>query len=105
MPVNAMKNKVSAVFSSRVSFLMSSVLIEAKDKPQETARIKATKEENSSIRLLCDCFETWSDVMTIKQNPSRLAAVFRICCDVLLGIEKLVMNCDPKFITTAMLFG
>ena len=88
MPINAMRNKVSAVFSSKVSFLIFSVLIDAKDKPQEMVKIKATKDENSSTRLFCDCFETCSDVITIKQNPNRFAEVFKICCEVLFGIRK-----------------
>ena len=88
MPPNAIRNKTSAVFSSMVSFLKSSVLTDAKDKKQETVKIKATNDENSSIRLFCDSLEICSDVITIKQNPSRFAEVFRICCEVLLAIAK-----------------
>ena len=57
MPINAIRNKTSAVFSSIVSFLKSPVLIDAKDKPQETVKTKAINDANSSILLFCDSLE------------------------------------------------
>lgn len=53
---------------------------------QEMMRNKATPEVSSSMMLVSEKSETCTDVMTKRQNPNRLAAVLRICCDVLFDI-------------------
>lgn len=37
-----------------------------------------------------------SDVITMRQNPSKLEAVGRICCEVLLDIKKLLEIFDNR---------
>lgn len=70
---------------SRTAFF---VLMAIKEKKQEQPNSRAITEVNSSIRLASAWLEMCSDVMTTRQNPSRLADVFSICCEVLFGILK-----------------
>lgn len=72
--------------SNRFSLFMLLVLIEVNEKRQETMSNKATTEVISSIILPFERLVKRRDVMTIRQKPSRLADVFKICCDVLLGM-------------------
>lgn len=60
-----------------------------KDNMDETVRNNATTEVNSSTRLFSVLSERCNEVMTNRQNPSRLADVLKICCEVLLAIEKI----------------
>ena len=49
------------------------------EKTEETVKNKATIEVNSSTKLNCDLLVKCKDVITNKQNPKRLADVFKIC--------------------------
>lgn len=77
--------KLSANFSNRISCLAFSVLIEKKDNREEMVSNKAITEVNSSTRLFFVLSVIWSEVITKRQNPSKLADVLRICCEVLLA--------------------
>lgn len=43
-------------------------------------------EVNSSIKLFSTLLETCKEVIIKRQNPSKLAEVFKMCCDVLFAI-------------------
>jgi predicted solute-binding protein len=62
-------------------------LIDKKEKKQEKDRIAATTEVNSSMILASVLLARCNDVITKRQNPRRLAAVFRICCEVLFAMQ------------------
>jgi hypothetical protein len=62
------------------------VRIEIKENIEEIVRKNATTEVNSSIRELSVLSVKCSEVMINKQNPSKLAEVFNICCEVLFAI-------------------
>lgn len=85
----AVPKRISAINSSRCVHFLFSLLMEAKDKITERHNNKATILVNSSkieftvAELMC------SDVITMRQNPSKLEAVGRICCEVLLAIDVL----------------
>lgn len=78
---------ISAPNSKRLVQILESLLIEIKDSITETQSKAATILANSSkiefvvAELMCN------DVMTIKQNPSKLEAVGRMCCEVLFVID------------------
>ncbi len=59
--------------------------MEKKENMQEKIRARATPEVNSSMSLISEYLELCKEVMTNRQNPSKVAEVFRICCDVLFG--------------------
>ena len=86
IPNSADMNNMSATSSKAFSFLIFPVLSDAKEKMQENINKTATIDANSSTRLLAVFSAIWRDVIIMRQNPSRFAAVFKICCDVLLGI-------------------
>lgn len=48
-------------------------------------RIAAT-EVKSSMMLVNDRLLTWKEVMTMRQNPKRLAEVVKMCWEVLFAI-------------------
>jgi len=62
-------------------------LIAIKENKQENVSNSAITDTNSSIIVEAALFEICIDVITNKQNPKRLAAVGRICCDVLVGMD------------------
>ncbi len=64
------------------------VLMEKKEKKQEHVSITAISDVNSSIRLDSAWLETWNDVITKRQNPSRLAEVLNMCWEVLFAMVK-----------------
>ena len=72
--------------SYRCSLPSSWVRIDMNENTAETVKSNATKEVSSSISdeavLLLRC----KAVITNKQKPNKLAAVLRICCEVLLAI-------------------
>jgi hypothetical protein len=49
----------------------------------------ATTEVNSSIKYLSVMSAICNDVITNRQNPRRLAEVFKICCDVKFAIIQM----------------
>tara|TARA_R110002124_G_scaffold112003_4_gene266001 strand:- start:61 stop:357 length:297 start_codon:yes stop_codon:yes gene_type:complete len=85
IPTRELMKKLSANFSSRISFSNFCVRIEKKDKSDEMVNAKATIEVNSSIRLSFEVSVMCSEVITNRQKPSRLADVLNICWEVLLA--------------------
>lgn len=85
IPTKELMKKLSANFSSRISFFKFCVRIEKNDKSDEMVNNKATIEVNSSIRLSFVASVMCSDVITNRQKPSRLADVLNICWEVLLA--------------------
>ncbi|HMJ46255.1 MAG TPA: hypothetical protein VK498_02955 [Ferruginibacter sp.] len=67
----------------------------------EKASNKAMIDVNSSIMLDADEFVICNDVITKRQKPKRLAAVLKICGDVLFAIRILSLN---KFVAFHFLF-
>ncbi|MES1198208.1 MAG: hypothetical protein ABUL41_02920 [Chitinophagaceae bacterium] len=53
--------------------------IDIKENKHEKARSKAITDVSSSIKLDADIFEICSEVITNRQNPRRLADVFKMC--------------------------
>ena len=84
--INAIRKKYSAIFSSFASLIGFSVLILMNENIELITRNIATKEVISSRRLFSVLLDIWSEVMMNKQNPKRLAEVFKMCCDVLFAI-------------------
>lgn len=74
------------MFSNRFSLFKFDVLIEMNEKIQEKLSNTATREVNSSIRLVSEKLATCNEVITKRQNPNRFADVDRICCDVVFAI-------------------
>src|SRR4030095_16476928 len=72
--------------SSRFSTIGLELRIEKKENKQEIVSKIATPEVSSSIILFSALSETCSEVITKRQNPKRFAEVFKICCEVVLGI-------------------
>ncbi len=85
MPINEIKKKLSAILSNHISFFSFSVLIEINENTHETLRSNAIRDVSSSIRLFSDLLVKCSDETMIRQKPSRLAAVFKMCCEVLFA--------------------
>ena len=59
-----------------------------KEKRQENVSKTATTDVNSSIKNISVWLAICSEVITKRQNPSRLADVFNMCCDVLFAITQ-----------------
>lgn len=53
---------------------------------------RAITEVNSSISVLADLLVKCSEVTINRQKPSRFAAVFKMCCDVLLAKRKVLVD-------------
>lgn len=62
--------------------------METNEKKQENVSNVATIEVNSSIKNVSVWLAICNDVITKRQNPSRLADVFKICCEVLFAITQ-----------------
>jgi len=92
--------KLSANFSSWISFFKFCVRIEKKDKSDEMVNNKAIIEVNSSIRLSFVVSVMCSDIITNRQKPSRLADVLNICWEVLLAKIYLFKGAAVQMITT-----
>jgi hypothetical protein len=60
--------------------------MEINENKQENVNRMAITDVNSSIRLVSIWLLTCNDVITKRQKPRRLAAVFRMCWDVLLAM-------------------
>lgn len=60
--------------------------MEANENIQESPRNKAITEVTSSMKWDSVELAMWSEVITKRQNPKRLADVPRICCEVLFAI-------------------
>jgi len=69
------------------------VRIEKKENKQEIISKIAITEVSSSIILPSALSVKCSEVITKRQNPSRFAEVFKICCDVVFGILRF-FNCN-----------
>src|SRR5919106_524948 len=91
MPINDERKSTSAIFSD--CFALCSLLerMDAKENRQEAASITATTPVISSINVFCDLSLMWTAVITNKQKPKRLAAVFKMCGDVLFGMKHKVI--------------
>jgi hypothetical protein len=64
------------------------VRIDINENIHENVSKTATTEVNSSIKNVSVWLAMCKDVITNKQNPSRLADVFNICCEVLFAITQ-----------------
>lgn len=62
--------------------------IATNEKIQENVSKTATIEVNSSIKNISVWLAICNEVIIKRQNPSRLAEVFKICCEVLFAISQ-----------------
>jgi hypothetical protein len=60
--------------------------METNEKRQEKVNNTAKIRVNSSIKTLSVLSAMCNEVITKRQNPSKLAEVFKICCEVLFAI-------------------
>jgi hypothetical protein len=81
-------------FRSRSRFV---VRIETKENIHEPVSRMATIEVSSSIKCVSSGLAICRDVMIKRQNPSRLAEVFRICGEVLLAMELFCMGYQMNY--------
>lgn len=72
--------------SQRVSRNGSLVRIEINEKMQETVKMIAITDVNSSIKCVSVQLPTFNEVITKRQNPRRFAETLKICCEVLFDI-------------------
>ena len=86
MRIKALKKNHSARLSKRFSKRSLPVRIDRKDKIQLPIKNIAANPVNSSIKVLSLHVLTLIEVVTTKQNPNRLDAVPKICCEVLFAI-------------------
>jgi hypothetical protein len=87
------QSAIRSIFSSRSAFL---VLIEIKEKIDETVSSKAIIEVNSSMSVPSVLLEICSEVIMKRQNPRRFAEVLRICWEVLLAKTILCFNFSER---------
>jgi hypothetical protein len=59
--------------------------METNEKRQEKVNKTAKTKVNSSINSLSVLSAMCNEVITKRQNPSKLAEVFNICCEVLFA--------------------
>jgi len=79
IPKIAIPNKISAILSQRLVQMKLVVLIDAKENITEMQSKTATILAISSIMEFEVAELKCNEVMTIKQKPSKLAAVGRMC--------------------------
>ena len=82
----AIAKRISAIFSHLLVQMKLLVFIEAKDIITEIQSNTATMLATSSMIELEVAELKCREVMTMRQNPSKLAAVGRMCWEVLLDI-------------------
>ena len=82
----ATPKNISAIDSKRWVHILLSLLIDPKDSMTETQSSTDTMLANSSMIELVVAELMCREVITIRQNPSKLEAVGRMCCEVLLDI-------------------
>jgi hypothetical protein len=75
-----------AIFSRACSLGNLVVRIDKNEKKQEKMKRKAAAEVKSSMILDNDRLLTWKEVMTMRQNPKRLAEVLKMCWEVLFAM-------------------
>lgn len=75
----AIPNRISANSSIRFVHNLLSLLIETKDSTTERHKSKATTLVNSSKIEFTVALLMCNEVITIRQNPSKLDAVGRMC--------------------------
>lgn len=75
----AIPNRISANSSIRLVQSLLSLLIETKDSTTERHKSKATMLVNSSKIEFTVALLMCNEVITIRQNPSKLDAVGRMC--------------------------
>lgn len=68
------------------SLFVFDVLMETNEKIQEAVKNRAITDVSSSITWVSILLLMWSEVITKRQNPRRLADVPRIWGDVLLAM-------------------
>jgi hypothetical protein len=86
IPTRAEKNKYSAMVSSRLSRSGLLVRIDTNENIHDAVSNTETIEVSSSMKWVSIGLAICRDVMIKRQNPKRLADVFKICGDVLLAI-------------------
>jgi hypothetical protein len=80
---NATRNTISAIFSSFSAFSSSFVFIDRKERKQLSMRQTLAAAVPSSMIVAALNLEILIEVMIIRQKPSRLVEVFKICGDFL----------------------
>lgn len=84
-----------SLVSSRFFF---AVRIETNENNEEIISKNATPDVNSSTITFSALLVKCNEVIINRQNPSRFAAVPKICCDVLFGIfQKLSIIFQSQF--------
>lgn len=78
IPTNEAAKKYSAIFSNFCSRCSCCVRKEIKERKQEIISRIAITEVNSSILVISLLLLMCKEVMTTRQNPSKLAAVFKM---------------------------
>ncbi|MCU7550704.1 hypothetical protein OCK74_16420 [Chitinophagaceae bacterium LB-8] len=91
IPIRETMNRYSAMLSHKNSIFSFFVLIEMNEKVEERVSSKAIREVNSSMIVFAVLLVKCNDVRTIKQNPSKFAAVPKMCGEVLLPFPYLLV--------------
>lgn len=95
MPSNDNMKSRSAILSSFLCFFSFFDLMDVKEKKQDTASSIPIIPVNSSTKVFCDLSVVWNAVITNRQNPNKVAAVLRICGEVVFGITHCKITVLP----------
>lgn len=98
IPIMDAPKRISARFSQRCVQIKLLLFIDAKERITEMHSKTETMLATSSIMELEVAELRCKDVITIKQNPSKLAAVGRICCEVLFDIALVFRNKEQFYL-------
>lgn len=77
------------MISSNFSLIRFDVRIEENEMMQEKVSNTAMTDVSSSMMCVSILLAICREVITKRQNPRRVADVFRICCDVLFAIIQI----------------
>lgn len=98
IPIIDAPKRISARFSQRCVQIKLLLFIDAKERITEMHSKTETMLATTSIIELEVAELRCKDVITIKQNPSKLAAVGRICCEVLFDIALVFRNKEQFYL-------
>ena len=91
--VKAIRKIISADFSYQMLNELLSVRMDKNDKKLQAINSIAATPVNSSMSVTSLYFDILREVNTIRQNPSKLDEVFKICEDLLFAI--VIINLLP----------
>ncbi len=99
--INPKRNKISAPRSNLFE-LVAVFRMARKDNKQLLINTMMAKAAPSSIKDDSSSFEILTEVRTMKQNPNKLAEVFKICGD-LLSFSIFIYSASSSFIFLVIL--